>query len=82
MSRFLVFNFLFFAALTAGADDYVSYFGKKYQTRSPSHPCQTQSFRDNGVSVELCIDSLGRPIPADALAAIPVSGAQRKPASR
>jgi hypothetical protein len=82
MSRFFLMICLFFIALPAGAEDYVSYFGKKYQTRSPSHPCQTQSFRDNGVSVDLCIDSLGRPIPADALAAIPPAGPQRKPASR
>jgi hypothetical protein len=48
-----------------GPGEFVSFFGHHYLTPTQNHPCASSAFKDHGESVNLCVDSLGRPIEVD-----------------
>jgi hypothetical protein len=47
---------------SSGGEGFVSFFGKKYKIRTPSHSCTEGTFNDHGQSVKLCTDMYGRPV--------------------
>ncbi|NDG85077.1 MAG: hypothetical protein EBX52_08580 [Proteobacteria bacterium] len=42
---------------------FTAYNGRTYMVPTPAMPCNSASFNDHGMSVRLCVDNFGVPLP-------------------